>query len=49
MQGLELMTYDWVRMDLPKAPREVTRVIIRTVDTQEVEHMRTAKLSIYRV
>ena len=37
----------WVHMKLPKAPRKLTRMILRTVDTQEVEHMRLGEVIIY--
>jgi hypothetical protein len=36
-------------MELPDAPRKLTRIIIRTVDTQEVEHINDAKLLVFKV
>ena len=36
-----------IKIDLPKPPRKLTRLIIRTVDTQEVEHISKGDVIIY--
>ena len=42
------MSYgEGVKIDLPKPPRKLTRMIIRTVDTQEVEHMSKGAVIVY--
>ena len=47
-KGLEVMSYgEGIKIDLPKPPRKLTRLILRTVDTQEVEHMSEGDVIIY--
>ena len=47
-KGLEVMSYgEGIKIDLPKPPRKLTRLVLRTVDTQEVEHMSEGDVIIY--
>ena len=47
-KGLEVMSYgEGIKIDLPKPPRKLTRLVLRTVDTQEVEHIREGDVIIY--
>ena len=41
------MSWSHIKIDLPKPPRKLTRLIIRTVDTQEVEHISKGEVIIY--
>ena len=41
------MSWSHIKIDLPKPPRKLTRLIIRTVDTQEVEHISKGDVIIY--
>ena len=42
------MSYgEGIKIDLPKPPRKLTRLIIRTVDTQEVEHISKGDVIVY--